>query len=160
MFGAAALTDLLDGHLARKYQLVTNMGKFLDPLADKMLTTAAFLAFMAMGQMNIWAVMLILTREFMVMSIRLTAAAEGTVIAASFFGKAKTVAQYVGILFTMAANEFATWQQSVLANAGLPEAVFTVPITISSVLLWVAAILTVISGIQYVYNGRRFFKNS
>ena len=67
---------------------------------------------------------------------------------------------YVGILFTMAANEFATWQQSVLANAGLPEAVFTVPITISSVLLWVAAILTVISGIQYVYNGRRFFKNS
>ncbi len=160
VFGAAALTDLLDGHLARKYQLVTNMGKFLDPLADKMLTTAAFLAFMAMGQMNIWAVMLILTREFMVMSIRLTAAAEGTVIAASFFGKAKTVAQYVGILFTMAANEFATWQQSVLANAGLPEAVFTVPITISSVLLWVAAILTVISGIQYVYNGRRFFKNS
>ena len=153
VFGAAALTDLLDGHLARKYQLVTNMGKFLDPLADKMLTTAAFLAFMAMGQMNIWAVMLILTREFMVMSIRLTAAAEGTVIAASFFGKAKTVAQYVGILF-------ATWQQSVLANAGLPEAVFTVPITISSVLLWVAAILTVISGIQYVYNGRRFFKNS
>ena len=135
VFGAAALTDLLDGHLARKYQLVTNMGKFLDPLADKMLTTAAFLAFMAMGQMNIWAVMLILTREFMVMSIRLTAAAEGTVIAASFFGKAKTVAQYVGILFTMAANEFATWQQSVLANAGLPEAVFTVPITISSVLL-------------------------
>ena len=160
VFGAAALTDLLDGHLARKYQLVTNMGKFLDPLADKMLTTAAFLAFMAMGQMNIWAVMLILTREFMVMSIRLTAAAEGTVIAASFFGKAKTVAQYVGILFTMAANEFATWQQSVLANAGLPEAMFTVPITISSVLLWVAAILTVISGIQYVYNGRRFFKNS
>ena len=160
VFGAAALTDLLDGHLARKYQLVTNMGKFLDPLADKMLTTAAFLAFMAMGQMNIWAVMLILTREFMVMSIRLTAAAEGPVIAASFFGKAKTVAQYVGILFTMAANEFATWQQSVLANAGLPEAVFTVPITISSVLLWVAAILTVISGIQYVYNGRRFFKNS
>lgn len=160
VFGAVALTDLLDGHLARKYQLVTNMGKFLDPLADKMLTTAAFLAFMAMGQMNIWAVMLILTREFMVMSIRLTAAAEGTVIAASFFGKAKTVAQYVGILFTMAANEFATWQQSVLANAGLPEAVFTVPITISSVLLWVAAILTVISGIQYVYNGRRFFKNS
>lgn len=160
VFGAAALTDLLDGHLARKYQLVTNMGKFLDPLADKMLTTAAFLAFMAMGQMNIWAVMLILTREFMVMSIRLTAAAEGTVIAASFFGKAKTVAQYVGILFTMAANEFATWQQSVLANAGLPGAVFTVPLTISSVLLWVAAILTVISGIQYVYNGRRFFKNS
>lgn len=160
VFGAAALTDLMDGHLARKYQLVTNMGKFLDPLADKMLTTAAFLAFMAMGQMNIWAIMLILTREFMVMSIRLTAASEGTVIAASFFGKAKTVAQYVGILFTMAANEFATWQQSLLVNAGLPEAVFTVPLTISSVLLWIAAILTVISGIQYVYNGRQFFQNS
>lgn len=160
VFGLAALTDLLDGHMARKYGLVTNMGKFLDPLADKMLTTAAFLVFMAEGQMNIWAVMLILTREFMVMSIRLTAAAEGTVIAASFFGKAKTVAQYVGILFTIAALEFSTWQQTLLAGAGLPDAAFTVPLTVSGALLWIAAILTVISGVQYVYNGRHFFQNS
>ncbi len=160
VFGAAALTDLLDGHMARKYGLVTNMGKFLDPLADKMLTTAAFLIFLVSGRLDIWAVMLILTREFMVTSIRLIAAKEGTVIAASFFGKAKTVAQYVGILFTIAAMEFSTWQHTLLAGFDLPDLVFTLPLTIGTVLLWVATILTVISGIQYVYRGRGFFKHA
>lgn len=160
VFGLAALTDLLDGHMARKYGLVTNMGKFLDPLADKMLTTAAFLIFMVTGRLDIWAVMLILTREFMVTSIRLIAAKEGMVIAASFFGKAKTVAQYIAILFTIAAMEFATWQQSVLGGFDLPDMVFTLPLIIGTVLLWIATILTVISGVQYVYNGRHFFKDS
>lgn len=157
VFGLAALTDLLDGHMARKYGQVTNMGKFLDPLADKMLTTAAFLIFLVLGRLDIWAVMLILTREFMVTSIRLIAAKEGTVMAASFFGKAKTVAQYVAILFTIAAMEFSTWQHSLLEGFDLPDVLFSVPLTVGTVLLWIAAVLTVISGIQYVYKGRRFF---
>ncbi len=157
VFGLAALTDLLDGHMARKYGQVTNMGKFLDPLADKMLTTAAFLIFLVLGRLDIWAVMLILTREFMVTSIRLIAAKEGTVMAASFFGKAKTVAQYVAILFTIAAMEFSTWQHSLLEDFDLPDVLFSVPLTVGTVLLWIAAVLTVISGIQYVYKGRRFF---
>lgn len=157
VFGLAAFTDLLDGHMARKYGQVTNMGKFLDPLADKMLTTAAFLIFLVLGRLDVWAVMLILTREFMVTSIRLIAAKEGTVIAASFFGKAKTVSQYVAILFTIAAMEFSTWQQSLLSGYNLPDVVFSVPLTVGTVLLWIATILTVVSGIQYVYKGRQFF---
>ena len=92
IFGAAALTDLFDGRIARSQGLITNLGKFLDPLADKMLTTAAFLGFLAMGHLDVWAVMIILTREFLVTSVRLVAAKDGTVIAASFSGKAKTVA--------------------------------------------------------------------
>ena len=160
VFGLAALTDLLDGHVARKYGLVTNMGKFLDPLADKMLTTAAFLMFLVAGRLDVWAVMLILTREFMVTSIRLISAKEGTVIAASFSGKAKTVMQYIAILFTIAAMEFSTWQHTVLIDFSLPDAVFSIPLTVGSALLWIATILTVISGVQYVYNGRDFFKNS
>ncbi len=158
VFGGAALTDLLDGHLARKYGQVTNMGKFLDPLADKMLTTAAFLAFLREGCLDIWAVMLILTREFMVTSIRLIAAKEGTVIAASFSGKLKTVMQYIAILFTIAALEFQTWQTTVLAGFDLPDMVFDIPVTVGTSLLWVATILTVWSGVQYVLGGKHFFK--
>lgn len=157
VFGLAAITDLLDGHLARKYGQVTNMGKFLDPLADKMLTTAAFLVFLVTGRLDIWAVMLILTREFMVTSIRLIAAKEGTVIAASFSGKLKTVMQYVAILFTIAAMEFATWQDTLLAAFALPDMVFTIPLALGTALLWIATLLTVISGVQYVLGGKHFF---
>lgn len=78
-------------------------------------------------------------------------------MAASFFGKAKTVAQYVAILFTIAAMEFSTWQHSLLEDFDLPDVLFSVPLTVGTVLLWIAAVLTVISGIQYVYKGRRFF---
>ncbi|MGI6263922.1 MAG: CDP-diacylglycerol--glycerol-3-phosphate 3-phosphatidyltransferase [Acutalibacteraceae bacterium] len=158
VFGLAAFTDWLDGHLARKHKLVTNMGKFLDPLADKMLTTAAFLVLLKLGWLDVWAVMLILTREFMVTSVRLIAAKEGTVIAASFSGKLKTVAQYIAILFTVAALEFSTWRTTVLAGAGWPELAFTVPPYVGTALLWIATLLTVISGMQYVYNGRKFFR--
>lgn len=157
VFAVAAFTDLLDGHLARKYGLVTNMGKFLDPLADKMLTTAALLALLSLGHLDVWAVMLVLTREFMVTSIRLIAAKEGTVIAASFSGKLKTVAQYIGIVFTIAALEFATWQNTLLSGFGLPDVVFTLPIRIGAALIWISVILTVVSGIQYVIKGKHFF---
>lgn len=88
-FGAAALTDLFDGRIARGRGLVTNFGKFLDPLADKMLTTAAFIGFLAQGHMDAWALMLILSREFMVTSVRLLAAKGGKVVAASMSGKLK-----------------------------------------------------------------------
>lgn len=87
VFGAAALTDMFDGKIARSRGLITNLGKFLDPLADKMLTTAAFLGFLAAGRLDVWAVMIILTREFMVTSVRLVAAKDGTVIAASLAGQ-------------------------------------------------------------------------
>lgn len=160
VFGAAAFTDMLDGKIARSRGLVTNFGKFLDPLADKMLTTSAFLGFLALGRLDVWAVMLILTREFMVTSVRLIAAKDGVVVAASFAGKAKTVAQFVSILFMLAALEFASWQDTLLADAGLSRTVFDLPLLTARVLIWVSVVLTMISGFQYVWNLRHYFTDS
>ncbi len=155
VFVAAALTDMFDGKIARSRGLITNFGKFLDPLADKMLTTAAFLLFLVKGQMNVWALMLVLTREFMVTSVRLIAAKDGKVIAASFWGKLKTVAQFVAIIYTLTAMEFATWQSWLF----LPAAAFSVPLIIGQVLIWISVILTVIAGAEYVWQNREYFQN-
>ena len=159
VFIAAALTDMLDGKIARKHGLVTNLGKFLDPLADKMLTTAAFLLFLAIDKMNVWALMLILTREFMGTSVRLLAATGGKVIAASMWGKAKTVAQFIAIIFMLTALEFSTWQTGLLAGAALPEAAFTVPLIIGEVLIWISTVLSLIAGAEYVWLNREYFSD-
>ena len=159
VFGAAALTDMYDGRIARSQGLITNLGKFLDPLADKMLTTAALLSFLATGHLDVWAVMLVLTREFMVTSVRLLAAKDGVVIAANIWGKLKTVAQFIAILFELAALEFASWQGTLLASFDLPDLVFSIPLTTGYVLLWISVVLTVGSGVQYVWGHRQYFKN-
>ena len=158
VFIAAALTDMFDGKIARARGLITNLGKFLDPLADKMLTTAAFLVFMVTRQMNVWALMIVLTREFMVTSVRLLAAKDGTVIAASIWGKLKTVAQFIAIIYTLTALEFSSWQSGVLSTFALSDTVFSVPLVIGEVLLWISVVLTAASGVEYVYANRHFFK--
>lgn len=160
VFVIAALTDLFDGKIARSQGLITNFGKFLDPLADKMLTTAAFLGFLVTGQLDVWAVMLVLTRDFMVTSVRLIAAKDGVVVAASFAGKAKTVAQFISIIYMVIALEFSTWQTTVLSGYALPNAVFNIPLLIGRVLIWISVILTVISGIKYVWELRHYFKGT
>ena len=134
--------------------LVTNLGKFLDPLADKALTTAAFLGFMTKrpSVALCWAVMLILSREFMVTSVRLLAAKDGVVVAASMAGKMKTVMQMAAILYTLAAMQIA----ELVSNAALCR----VLLAVGDGLIWVAAVLTVISGIQYVWNLRHYFKEN
>ncbi len=157
VFGVAALTDMFDGRIARSQGLITNLGKFLDPLADKMLTTAAFLAFLSTGHLDVWAVMIVLTREFMVTSVRLLAAKDGTVIAANIWGKLKTVVQFIAILFQLAALEFASWQGTILAAFDLPNALFTVPLYIGYGLLWLSVVLTAVSGAQYVWGHRQYF---
>ncbi len=157
IFIAASLTDMLDGKIARKRGLITNLGKFLDPLADKTLTTAALLGIMTVlpyhKQSLCWAVMLILTREFMVTSVRLLAAKDGVVVAASFAGKCKTVMQMVAIIYMLTAmqtvvllpKEGFDWLAKWLLVAGL-------------VLVWISVVATVISGIQYVWNLRGYLK--
>ncbi len=157
IFIAAALTDMFDGKIARARGLITNFGKFLDPLADKMLTTAAFLLFLAKGQMDVWALMLVLTREFMVTSVRLLAAKEGKVIAASMWGKAKTVAQFIAIIYQLTALEFSTWQTGILSVFELPDAVFSIPLIVGQVLIWISTVLTVIAGAEYVWLNREYF---
>ena len=157
VFSVAAYTDLLDGKLARQRNLITNLGKFLDPIADKMLTTAAFLGFLAIGRMNVWALMIVLVREFMVTSVRLMAAEGGKVVAANGWGKTKTVAQYVAIIYMLTALEFSTWNTGLLQSVGWSATVFTLPVDLGAVPIWVATILTAISGIVYFWDNRSFF---
>lgn len=156
LFVAASVTDLLDGRIARQRGLVTNLGKFLDPLADKMLTTAAFLGFMTQlgGADLCWAVMLILTREFMVTSVRLLAAKDGVVIAASMAGKVKTVVQMSAIIYTLAAQ-----QVNELWGAAMPGLCGWL-LLIGRVLIWVSVVLTVVSGAEYVWSCRRYFREN
>lgn len=101
VFVAASLTDFLDGYIARKYNQVSDFGKFLDPLADKLLTVAAMLMFCEWGLMPAWALMIVLTREFAVTGLRLVAVGKGTVIAAGWSGKVKTAASMVGLCALM-----------------------------------------------------------
>lgn len=143
IFIVASITDFVDGKLARQNNQVTTFGKLCDPLADKMLTTAALLAFMDMGICNIWIVMIILTREFLVTSFRLVASAQGVIIAANIWGKLKTVSQMVASIVIMLAVHF-------IKACSLDFGTFSL---ISNVLLGITALLTVISGIIYIVDG-------
>ena len=148
-FAVASLTDMLDGKIARKNNLITVFGKLLDPLADKMLTTAALLAFMREGWCSIWIVMIVLTREFAVAGVRLIATAQGIVIPANYWGKAKTVSQMVFTIVIMLLAELdATFD--IFANAGW----FTLA-RVSNIMLWITAVLTVVSGITYFVDSKK-----
>ena len=149
VFVVASLTDMLDGKIARKNNLITVFGKLLDPLADKMLTTAALLAFMREGWCSIWIVMIVLTREFAVAGVRLIATAQGIVIPANYWGKAKTVSQMVFTIVIMLLAELdATFD--IFANAGW----FTLA-RVSNIMLWITAVLTVVSGITYFVDSKK-----
>lgn len=137
VFVIASITDFVDGTLARKNNQITNLGKLLDPLADKMLTTAAFLGFMQTGLCNIWVLMIVLTREFTVTGIRMIATVQNVVIPANVWGKIKTVTQMV---FSAAIMLFA--EISIMPHATLT--------TISNIAMWIIAATTFISGVIYV----------
>ena len=149
IYSIAAITDAIDGKLARKNNQITNFGKLLDPIADKVLTTSALLAFMVMDLCNIWIVMIVLTREFAVASIRMIAAANGVVIPANFWGKLKTVSQMTFTIVIMLLGEVQGLLQTYAADfaATLPDNLLSL---ISNGLLWITAILTVISGAIYI----------
>lgn len=152
VFSVAAITDAVDGKLARKNNQITNFGKFLDPIADKVLTTAALLAFMSMGLCNIWIVMIVLVREFAIASVRMIAASGGVVIPANIWGKIKTVSQMAFTILIMLLGE--TWDIISTVNAELFVKLPDLSI-ISNGLLWITAILTVISGAIYLKDSRK-----
>ncbi len=140
VFAAASLTDLLDGHLARKNNQVTTFGKFLDPLADKVLVLSAMICFIEMGLASSVAVVIIITREFMVTSLRLVAlSGSGKVIAAGWLGKAKTVISMVSVVGILALE----------AVGQLVPLPLDIPL-ISNVLMWICAGVTLISGVWYL----------
>lgn len=140
IFVIASLTDLLDGKIARKYNLVTNFGKFADPLADKLLVTAAMICLTFMGELSPWVVILIISREFIVTGFRLIAAEAGIVIAASMWGKIKTVVQMLMVIVLL---------------PGIQTSVFPV---LGGILEILAAILTVISGVDYILKNKQVLK--
>ena len=142
IFALGAITDALDGRIARKNHIVTNFGKLLDPIADKMLVTAGLLAFMKDGFCSIWIVMVILTRDFAITSLRMIAAAQNVVIPANIGGKIKTVLQMVSFIAVMLMCEISA-AFSLDFNMNL----------ISNIMLGITAIVSVISGIVYIADG-------
>lgn len=152
IFVIGAITDAADGHFARKNHQITNFGKFLDPIADKILTTSALLAFMQMGLCDIWIVMLVLTREFAIASVRMIAAANGVVIPANTWGKVKTASQMIFTVIILLMGE--AWE---IVAIKLPELLEILPdlALISNALLWITAILTIVSGVIYLNDSKK-----
>ena len=145
LFCVASFTDFLDGYLARKNNLVTDFGKFMDPLADKCLTTAAFIYMVACGVCSPVVLAVILFREFAVAGVRMLAAETGTVIAANMWGKVKTVLQMLTVLFYYFA--------AALAN---PTDIMAVGL-ITQILCWLCGAATVLSGGIYLWQNRKLF---
>jgi CDP-diacylglycerol--glycerol-3-phosphate 3-phosphatidyltransferase len=133
VFLAASLTDKLDGYLARKYNMITDFGKFMDPLADKLLVTGAFVVFIQLGKIDAWIVFVILAREFAVTGLRSLAAAQNVIIAASNYGKIKTVTQIVAI--------------TILFLGNFPFSLINLPMDI--IMVYTALIITILSGLDY-----------
>ena len=141
VFILAALTDMLDGKIARKYNLVTNFGKIMDPLADKLLVISALLCLVELGDVPAWMVIVILAREFTVTGLRTVAAADGLVIAAGLTGKIKTVLQMIAVTLLLLQN----WP---FALIGFP---------LADIMLWACVVMTVVSGVEYIVKNRQVF---
>ena len=135
IFIVASLTDLLDGKIARKYNLVTNFGKFMDPLADKLLVCSALICLVEMNRLAAWMVIVIISREFIISGFRLIASDNGVVIAASYWGKFKTVFQMTAVILLILNLE---------------------PLKlVADIVLWIAVALTVISLADYIYKNHK-----
>lgn len=142
IFIGAAVTDAIDGHIARRDNLITNFGKFMDPLADKLLTASAFIAFVEIGYLSSWIVILIISREFLISGFRTLAASKGVTIAANPWGKIKTVFQMVLIVVIL------------IDHTGYIR--FASPLI--TPLVVIAVLLTVVSGVTYIYDNLNVIK--
>ena len=134
VYVVACLTDYVDGNLARKNNQVTNFGKFMDPVADKLLVMAALLLFVEDGTISAWMVAIILGREFIVSALRMVAASEGLVIAANMWGKAKTMITMITLIF-------------LLCPIG---PIMLGPVSLQDIMIWITVIITAVSGVTYI----------
>ena len=135
LFIIASLTDLLDGKIARKYNLVTNFGKFMDPLADKLLVCSALICLIELNALPAWMVIIIISREFIISGFRLIASDNGVVIAASYWGKFKPTFQMVSV---------------VLLILDIPALAF-----VTTICVWIALLLTIVSLVDYIYKNHK-----
>jgi CDP-diacylglycerol--glycerol-3-phosphate 3-phosphatidyltransferase/cardiolipin synthase len=143
IFALAAITDMLDGHIARKHNLVTNFGKLMDPLADKLLVMSALICLVEVGDIAGWMVAVILGREFIITGMRQVAAAQGIVIAAGTTGKIKTITQMIAIPLLMLEN----W----------PFTALGINVPVDMIFMWIALVMTVISGAEYIIKNKQCF---
>lgn len=145
IFVIASATDGIDGYIARHYNQITTFGKFMDPIADKLLTTAALLVLLEKGAIGCVPVMIIMAREFIVSGVRMIAGSDGKVIAASMLGKIKTVSQMIAIVAAI-----------LLLNPVFPKETAAL---ITNILVWIATGFTIISGIDYLVKNRSIFES-
>ena len=147
IFAVASLTDMIDGKLARKYNLVTEFGKLMDPLADKILVISALILFVEKDLIFGWIVLIIIARELLVTSVRLVAVNSGKVIAASIWGKMKTVTQLVGIVLMLL--EFSIMEMGI-EKLSFINNLYGMNLGIGQIILYIATVLTVFSGYEYM----------
>ena len=138
IFVVASFTDMLDGKIARKYDLVTNFGKLMDPLADKLLVMSALICLVELGDIPGWMAIVILGREFAITGLRTVAASSGTVIAAGWTGKIKTVLQMIAVVLILLRN----WP---FVYLGIP---------MDQIVLWAAVVMTIVSGVEYIVRNK------
>lgn len=161
IFIIASLTDLLDGKIARKYNLVTNFGKFMDPLADKLLVCSALIAMSSLGVIPAWITIVIIAREFIISGFRLIAAEKGVVIAASMWGKWKTTFQMVMLCVQMVVmDQYVSANGNIAANGlYVVTPFYQVLMMIGSITMYIALILTVVSLIDYLLKNKDVLKD-
>lgn len=143
VFLLASITDLLDGHIARSRNLVTDLGKFMDPIADKLLVSAALIAMIRTDGLSVWFVFIIIAREFIVSGMRIVAVGQGVVVAADRLGKYKTLMQTIAVIALLLRN----WPLSLVA-----------PVPFGEICMVIAVILTVVSGFNYLWQNRGIFR--
>ena len=153
LFIAASVTDLLDGKIARKNHLVTDFGKFADPLADKILVLSALLCFVQLGWCDCVAVIVVLFREFAVTSIRLIAASKGKVVAANIWGKVKTVTQMVAIITILVLRSAGDIVSLTIGAVPVMDTAFFI---IGECLIWISTVFAIISGVIYIMQNKHF----
>jgi CDP-diacylglycerol--glycerol-3-phosphate 3-phosphatidyltransferase len=157
LFSAASLTDFFDGKIARQRKLITNFGILMDPLADKILVCSAFIAFVGLGWMHAWMVVIIVARELAITGLRLLAASKHLVLAAEGYGKHKTISQIVAILSILVFHSYREWGEPGEAVFGFelfghPWVDWFVPLSV-----WVAVGLTLLSGGLYLWRNRQLY---
>ena len=151
LFVLASLTDYFDGEIARKRNLITNFGILMDPLADKILTCSAFIAFVGHGDMPAWMAVVVVARELAITGLRMLAASKNKVLAAERYGKHKTISQMVAIISILVARsypEWGAWTKEILA--------WWVP-NFAIAALWLSVVLTAFSGAVYLWRNREFY---